>query len=356
MAKFDAKSFNPQAFGKYVERIPKTRKNELIKSGVLKGNKEIRDAFSSQTGTAYAILPMYGRIGGSVQNYDGETDMVPQSSTTYERGVVVIGRMGSWVEKDFSTDITGGVDFMDNVAMQVSEYFEDVDQDTLLAILKGIFSMTGAKNLEFVNNHTLDITEEEGEKSFAGATTLNTAIQKASGDKKAKFTMAIMHSTVATNLENLQLLAYLKYTDVNGVQRDLTMASWNGRIVLIDDNMPVEEVPAVEGQEAYTKYTTYILGDGAIDYENIGAKVPFEMDRDPKTNGGQDTLYARQRKVFAPYGISYTKKSQAKLSPTDEELANGANWELVNDGASVSSNKKYIDHKQIYIARIISRG
>lgn len=368
MAKFDAKSFNPQAFGKYVERIPKTRKNELIKSGVLKGNQEIRNAFSSQTGTAYAVLPMYGRIGGNVQNYDGETDMEPQGSTTYERGVVVVGRMGSWVEKDFATDITGGVDFMDNVAAQVSEYFEDVDQDTLLSILKGIFAMTGAKNLEFVNNHTFDITAEEGEKAFAGPTTLNSAIQKSSGDKKAKFTMAIMHSTVATNLENLQLLAYLKYTDANGVQRDLTMASWNGRIVLIDDNMPTEEVEAVEEsgtkgqdgyvapQKAYIKYTTYILGDGAIDYENIGAKVPFEMDRDPKTNGGQDTLYARQRKVFAPYGISYTKKSQAKLSPTDAELANGANWELVNDGATVAANKKYIDHKQIYIARIISRG
>lgn len=355
MAKFDAKSFNPQAFGKYVERIPKTRKNELIKSGVLKGNKEIRDAFSSQTGTAYAVLPMYGRIGGKVQNYDGETDMDPQGSTTYERGVVVVGRMGSWVEKDFSTDITGGVDFMDNVAAQVSEYFEDVDQDTLLAILKGVFAMTGTKNLEFVNNHTFDITEEEGEKAKAGATTLNSAIQKASGDKKAKFTMAIMHSTVATNLENLQLLAYLKYTDANGVQRDLTLASWNGRVVLIDDNMPTEEVEAGEGIEAHTKYTTYLLGDGAIDYENIGAKVPFEMDRDPKTNGGQDTLYARQRKVFAPYGISYTKKSQAKLSPTDEELANGANWELVHD-AGTGVNRKYIDDKQIYIARIISKG
>ena len=80
------------------------------------------------------------------------------------------------------------------------------------------------------------------------------------------------------------------------------------------------------------------------------------MNREPKTSGGQDTLYARQRKVFAPYGISYTKKSQAKLSPTDAELSNGANWELVNDGASVAANKKYIDHKQIYIARIISKG
>ena len=222
-------------------------------------------------------------------------------------------------------------------------------------------------HLEFVNNHTLDITGEEGEKAYAGATTLNSAIQKASGDKKAKFTMAIMHSVVATNLENLQLLAYLKYTDANGVQRDLTLASWNGRVVLIDDNMPTEELEAVEEsgtkeqenyvapQEAYTKYTTYILGDGAIDYENIGAKIPLEMDRNPAKNGGEDTLYARQRKVFAPYGISYTKSSQAKLSPTDAELSNGANWELVNNGGT-GANKKYIDHKQIYIARIISRG
>ena len=30
MPKFDAKSFNPQAFGKYVDRIPKTRKNETM--------------------------------------------------------------------------------------------------------------------------------------------------------------------------------------------------------------------------------------------------------------------------------------------------------------------------------------
>ena len=32
MAKFNEKTFNPEAFGKYVERIPKTKRNELIKS------------------------------------------------------------------------------------------------------------------------------------------------------------------------------------------------------------------------------------------------------------------------------------------------------------------------------------
>ncbi|APC84994.1 hypothetical protein [Clostridium botulinum] len=355
MAKFDSKSFNPQAFGAYVERVPKLKKNELLKSRALKGNAEIKNAFSSQTGTAYAVLPMYGRIDGDALNYDGQTDITATSTTTFERGVVVVGRAKAWVESDFSEDITGGVNFMDNVGNQVGEYWDDIDQGTLLSILKGIYSMTGAKNLEFVNNHTLDITTLADDKNVVGSTTLNTSIQKASGDNKSKFTLAIMHSAVATNLENLKLLSYLKYTDETGIERELQLATWNGRTVLIDDSMPVEEVPKTSDIEAYTKYTTYVLGDGAFDYENIGAKVPYEMSRDPKTNGGQDTLYSRQRKCFAPYGISYIKKSQTTLSPTDEELANGANWELVNDGGSGNA-KQYIDHKAIAIARIISRG
>lgn len=153
MAKFESKSFNPQAFGVYVERIPQLKKNELVKSNVLKGNTEIRNAFSSQTGTAYAILPMYGLLDGDVLNYDGQTDLTATSTTTYERGVVVIGRAKAWVEGDFAVDITGGVDFMDNVAQQVSEYFDEVDQGTLLAILEGIFAMTGKANEEFTKKH-----------------------------------------------------------------------------------------------------------------------------------------------------------------------------------------------------------
>ena len=102
-----------------------------------------------------------------------------------------------------------------------------------------------------------------------------------------------------------------------------------------------------------TAYTTYVFGDGAIEFTNCGAKVPAEMHRDPATNGGEDTLYNRQRKCFSPYVISFTKQVMSTLSPTNAELANGANWELVNTGGAT---KKYIDIKAIPIARIISLG
>lgn len=277
-AKFNEKTFNPEAFGKYVDRIPNLKRLELIKSRALKGNAQIREAFSNQTGTAYATIPMFGTLGGTPVNYDGKTDITEETTDTYERGVVVIGRAKAWTELDFSADITGGVEFMDNVAAQVSEYWGDIDQKTLLSILNGIFSMTGAGNLAFVDGHTYDITGKTGDEAKVGVTTLNSAIQQAGGDNKNKFSVVIMHSTVATHLENLNLLGYLKQTDANGVQRDLALGTWNGRLVLIDDDMPTEEVEETSSGagDGYTKYTSYVLGDGAIDYENIGAEIPLK--------------------------------------------------------------------------------
>ena len=360
MGKFDSKSFNEKAFKYGVEnpRIPNLKTNELKKSKALKGSADIRSVFTSQNGTVYAEIAMKGLLDGQAVNYDGKTDITATSTKTFNRGVVVIGRAKAWTEKDFSDDVADE-EFMDNVQDQVAEYIDNLDQNTILSILKGIFAMTGAKNLEFVNNHTYDISgESDAEKQVVGQTTLNSAMNKACGANKKKFSMVFMHSDVATNLENLRLVKHLVYTDKDGIERPLDLAAWNGKIVIIDDEMPVEEATEGSGQDAvtYNKYTSYILGDGAIDYENIGAKVPYEMNRDPKTNGGEDTLYVRQRKVFAPFGISFTKSSMASNSPTDAELENGANWALVHSGESVAAQRSYINHKAIPIARIISRG
>lgn len=390
MGKFDSKSFNEKAFKYSVEnpRIPNLKTNELKKSKALKGSKDIRSVFTSQNGTVYAEIAMKGLLDGQAVNYDGQTNITATSTKTFNRGIVVVGRAKAWTEKDFSDDVSGE-DFMDNVADQVAEYKDGLDQDTLLAILEGIYKMTGIKNLEFVNNHTLEVN---GNMS---ATTLNSAMNKACGKNKKKFTMIFMDSDVSTNLENLNVMEHLKYTDKDGVTREIELATWNGRLVVIDD-MPKSEgyMDSVEGATGAlkivansatpaageikleevtpyldaktlkagdyvvfgTKYISYVLGDGAIDYEDIGAKHPYSMSRDEKTNGGEDTLYMRQRKVFAPFGISFTKASMASNSPTDDELKNGSNWEIVHSGETVAANRSYINHKAIPIAKIVSRG
>lgn len=389
--KFDAKSFNAEAFKYKVGTVPNLKMNEIKKSAALAANPDIKSVFANQDGTGYARIAMRGLLDGDAVNYDGQTDITATSLKTFEQGVVVVGRAKAWVERDFSYDITGGQDFMDAVAAQIAEYKDGLDQNTILAVLKGVFAMSGdTKSKEFVAKHT---TEVDGAMT---ATTLNSATNKACGANKKKFSLVFMHSDVSTGLENLNLIERLKYTDKDGISRSLELGTWNGKLVVVDDDLPAEEgyfeaTASTEGAvkvvansaspaageiklsavtpyfgsktlaaDMYvvlgTRYTTFALGKGAISYEDIGAKTPYEMDRDPAKNGGQDTLYIRQRKCFAPFGISYEKASQASNSPTDAELANGANWVLVHTGEAQAANRSYINHKTIPIARIYSRG
>ena len=385
MAKFDSKSWNPEVWEKYMRKVPNTKENSLIKNGLLNAKPNMTARLRDEVGGNYFTEPVKGLLDGEVLNYDGVTDLTATSRDTFEQGKIIIGRMKGWTEKDFSTELTGE-DFMP-LAEEVKEYYDSVDQTDILSILKGIFAMTDT-GTDFVAKHTYKVDKE------LDATDMNKALQKASGDKKKVYSVAFMHSLVATNLENLNLLNFLKYTDSNGIERDLTIGTYNGKLVVVDDEMPTadgydaatESTPnalkvvasgATAGQinlddvkkasfypanvkandyvVAATEYTTYVLGNQFFDYDNVGVKVPNEMARDPKTNGGVDTLYTRQRKLFVPKWISFTKASMQTNSPTPAELANGANCVVVNNGKS-GKDKAYVNHKLIPVVQIISRG
>lgn len=234
--KFDAKSFNAEAFKYKVGTVPNLKMNEIKKSAALAANPDIKSVFANQDGTGYARIAMRGLLDGDAVNYDGQTDIEATSTKTFEQGVVVVGRAKAWVERDFSYDITGGQDFMDAVAAQIAEYKDGLDQNTILAVLKGVFAMNNdAKSKEFVAKHT---TEVDGAMT---ATTLNTATNKACGANKKKFSLVFMHSDVSTGLENLNLIERLKYTDKDGISRSLELGTWNGKLVVVDDELPAEE-------------------------------------------------------------------------------------------------------------------
>lgn len=384
---FNKKYFNERAFGAYYDTIPQERLNLLIKSGVLQGNNKIREMFASQTGAEYGIIPMIGRLKGKPVNYDGKTKYDEgKTLPTYKQGVVVIGRKDKFYEDDFTYDVTSKKDFMSQVADQLGDYWDSAWEDVLLIITKALFSMKSDAGKAFASKHTYDISEKT--ESSVAETTLNTALQKACGDRRRNFKLAVANSVIVTNLEGKKLVTNLRYNDPNGIERELNVYTWNGKLLIEYDEITEEEGDPIyaktsdktltEGKTYYTKsgtnytvvaepsvenignyyevsgygdskYVTYVFGKGAFDYEDLGAKVPHEMDRD--ADNDRDYLYERQRKVMAPHGVSYLMKNQATDSPTDEELADGANWDLV-----VGSDGNTYNHKEIAIARIISKG
>jgi len=389
MGVFDYKNFNSEVFGKYLESVPRVKQNALLKAGILRPRNDLKGMLADQTGGNFISVPMTGRIGGTAINYDGSTNITATQLETFLQSMIVVGRAKAWEEKDFSFDITGH-DFMADIANQVGDYWDDIDQLTILKILAGIF---GVSTNNFNTDHTYDVTADSVNTVSAAA--LNNAIQKAAGANKNIFTAAIMHSAVATTLENAQVLEYFKYNDGNGMQRDASLATWNGRTVLIDDDVPALSgyyastsgaagalkvvasspsdgqiaVATVQAADFYPagvaandyvvpgmKYTTYVMGEGAFDYCDCGAKVPNETYRDPTTSGGKDMLITRQRKLFAPRGFSFVladaTTTTAIVSPTDTQLATAAQWTPVVDTAGSG----YFDSKAIPIARILSRG
>ncbi len=435
---FDSKYWNQNVFQKYLETIPRVKQNALLRSGVLRNRTDLKSLLADQAGGNFINVPIVGRIGGAVQNYDGTTNITASGIGSFLQTMIVIGRMKAWEEKDFTYDITGH-NFMENIAAQVSEYWDDNDQTDLLAVLSGVF---GVNTNNFASDHTLDITGGAN-NGVMQPDTMNKAIQKAAGANKNVFAMAIMHSQVATGLENQQLLEYWKQTDANGIQRQLNLATWNGKTVLIDDDLvtasytgagvytitvggtvasgdkitvngvtitldstsgasptaaatalvtaltangtfnatystsrsnavitcteksgkygsgsPTAAIVSTAGQVAVATatapattltYTTYILGQGAINYCDCGAKVPNETRRDALTNGGIDMLITRQRHLLAPNGFSYIDTS--KTSPEASDLATSANWAMVTDTTGA-----FYPSKAIALARIKSLG
>jgi hypothetical protein len=346
MEKFRDKIFNEEVFEKYVDTLPSTKENALIKNGLFTNVNKYRALMSEQTGGYATLAPIRGRLGGTPVNYDGNTD-IPKGAErdTFFQRKICYGRAQSWGEYDFSADITGD-NFMAE-AQEVKDYWDEQRQVTVLSILKGIFSMTGGVNGQFVDKHTYEV---EGNLT---ADAMNKANQKALGDKKAKFDMAFMHSAVSTNLEGLSLIDFLKYTDAQGIQKDLTIGTFNGKLVVVDDDMPTETTG--EGDAAETTYTTYVFQKGFFEYENIGlvTNKPIELARDPYLKGGKNDLISRVREMIVPYLISY--KGTGTVSPENTDFENGANWELANNNKTGSA-KVYVDDKLIPVARIISRG
>ena len=87
---FDGRlTFNAEAFGKYVEQIPRTRLNRLLHSSVVVADSTLAQYFPQQTGSFFQRVPIYGRATATLGNYNGEDDApTPGMQDTYTRGTI----------------------------------------------------------------------------------------------------------------------------------------------------------------------------------------------------------------------------------------------------------------------------
>jgi len=338
MADFLGYPFDPEIFFHNWQNEPDPVRTELLKSGAVVHDGTIQSLISNGS-DAYTI-PFYNTIDGDPDNYDGQTDINSTEPTGNAQSGIVFGRAKGFTARDFIKDYNSGADPMRQITSQIAQYWNKRRQAYLINILTAIFGISGAEWAK----HTLKLAADSGsvvDANKIGETSVNDVTVQAVGDNAGIFSLAVMHSVVANRLANLDLLEYRKYTDAQGIQRQMRVADINGLTVLVDDGVPVAD-STIEGEK---EYTTYVLGNGTIRTAAAPVDVPSEVARDAGKNGGQNTLYTRIRETIHPNGFSFKKPSTGYTSsPTDAQLGNTSNWSIVGKPKSIA------------IARIISNG
>lgn len=314
MAEYLGYPFDPELFMYSWGNEPDPTKTALLESGVMVEDAGIANLISN--GSDFYTVPFYNTITGAPANYDGKTDIPVTDSKGASASGVVFGRTQGWSENQFVRDYNSGADPMNaQVIPQVARFWQKQDQKLILGMLEGLSGVSE------ISSHVIDTA------SAIEATTLGDAAVDALGDNNDVLTMAFMHSKVANQLANLQMLEYAKYTDAQGIERTNRKIGYvDGLLVIIDDNAP------------YTKGSTstiYLLGQGFLRHADAPVEVPVEVSRDPQTNGGINTLYTRRRQTIHPNGFSFTKPADYTASATDAQLTASANWSLVYDEKSI---------------------
>jgi hypothetical protein len=304
--------FDEEIFLRAWQEEPDPTRLEIIRSGVMVNDPLI--APQLQLDGNFFTIPHYEIIDGVPVNYDGNTDITDEEVTGGYQSGIAYGRAKGFTARNFQAELSGGDPF-GHIVTTVGRYWARQRQTTLLKLLATIFDADGATAAITTEwrKHTVDTGEVVGE------TTFNNAAATALGDNKNIIGLAFMHSGVATTLENKQLLEFWKQTDANGIQRRMNIATINGYLAIIDDDMPFDG----------TQYTSYLLGAGFLRNASGRLDVPVETFRDPAKNGGQDTLYTRIRETIHPNGFEYKiPTANWTNSPTDAQLFDPAQWTL----------------------------
>ena len=217
-----------------------------------------------------------------------------------------------------------GTDPMQAIIDLAGGYWARIDATTLIACLRGIFaSNTLAGNLHKIAAESI---AAQGDTTRLNGLTFVDATQKL-GDRGDRLTSIAVHSAVEASLRKQDLIQF-----VPDSQGKSMIKTFQGRRVVVDDSLP-----ARDGGTDGIVYTSYLFGQGAF------AKGAAQLDSRPLEGGfgtegvelsrqalASDTnLINRRRYILHPRGVRFTSASVTGDSPSNEDLANGDNWERV---------------------------
>ena len=249
MATYLGYPFDPEVFDYNWKAEKDPSLTAIVESGAMQTNAEIANLIGNGSDT-YTV-PFYKTIDGTPENYDGATNLTASTAGGSYQSGIVYGRGHGWVAQDFVVDYNSGADPMQQITSQVGRFWLKYRQRKMLDVLGAAFGVIGSGEYKDWENHKI------ATGAAPTATDISDALTAAMGDARGSISLAIMHSHVANELEDLNLLNFRKYTDASGIERQLNIADINGLTVVVDDNAPTAPADS-DGQAGV--YTVTVSG------------------------------------------------------------------------------------------------
>jgi hypothetical protein len=181
-------------------------------------------------------------------------------------------------------------------------------QKTLIAILEGIFSSPS------MADSIMDASTETLSNDL-----LIDAIALL-GDASPNLSGILTHSAVQFDLAKKRLLD--PKTGEPGTKDAPEFDTYLKRRVIVDDGAP----------RTAGVYTTYFFGTGSIAFAEGTPKNPVEIER--QGTKSVDVLINRREFIMHPRGVKWVGTA-ADTTPSNTELATGANWARVFENKSI---------------------
>jgi hypothetical protein len=304
--------FIPQLFLEYQQEEVQDR-NQLVNSGLMVTNDAIQAEFAK--GGKTIDLPFFGDLSGDSEILNDAVGLTPSVlAGDLQTGVRNV-RGRAWSASDLAGELAGS-DPMQAIARRTGQYWVRDMQKTMISILRGMFVSGGP----LATSHAVG-----GTSTALSQSAMVSGIAKL-GDAGQELTGILMRSPVYYALMNLDLIVPASQTsqlDTRLSRERLELGTYLGRPVFVDDTLPFDAGAGTGGTDVHH---TYFFGPGAFAYATAPAKTPVETDRD--TLKGVDFLINRTHYLVHPNGISWTGNA-AGNSPSNTELATGANWSKV---------------------------
>ncbi|MGC0389308.1 major capsid protein [Bradyrhizobium sp. USDA 241] len=300
----------PTKFNKYVQ-VLSTQKSELFQSGIITDLTSVIDAeIEGKT----VNMPFFNDLDASdaEQVLDDTTDLTVSKMTSGQDVAVKLLRGKAFGSTDLAADLSGA-DPIDAIANRFADWWNKRMQTALLATLAGAMgSADMAANVNDISGLT------GGAENFDADSFIDSAFLL--GDEQGGLSAVAVHSLTLKAMVKADLIDF-----VPDSQGKLTIPTYLGKTVIVDDSMPVS------GAGANRVFTTYIFGPGAVGFGEKSPKVPVEVERQALKGMGQEYIVNRRQWVMHPRGIKWLGTNQAGVTPANSELADVANWKRVYD-------------------------